>query len=209
MALKIVNFPTGPLSTNTYIIYCTETRLAAVVDPGLQCHGRVDEFIRKFDLIPQKILLTHSHWDHFGDAAFLKEEYDIPLYVHKMDAENVEDPGADGLPLFYPIKACLPDSLLEDGQLLQLGNHTLQVIHTPGHSPGGVCFYCKEEGVLLSGDTLFKGTMGRVDFPSASPDAMSLSLKKLSKLPADTKVYPGHGNSTTIGAESWIANTNA
>ena len=152
------------------------------------------------------ILLTHSHWDHMAEASILKEKLDIPLYVHSEDAQNLEVPGSDGLPLFYPIKAVKADHFLFDGEILFLGTLKIKVIHTPGHSPGGVCFYLENEAILISGDTLFQGTCGKVSFPTSNPSKMKHSLKKLSHLPPDTKVYPGHGPDTTIGAEEpWMS----
>jgi glyoxylase-like metal-dependent hydrolase (beta-lactamase superfamily II) len=96
------------------------------------------------------------------------------------------------------------DGFLIEGQKLTVGDLDIEVIHTPGHTPGGVCFYLPKEKVLISGDTLFRGTIGNLNFPTSRPDLMWGSLKKLAALPADTKVYPGHGGSTTIGAEKWI-----
>jgi glyoxylase-like metal-dependent hydrolase (beta-lactamase superfamily II) len=95
---------------------------------------------------------------------------------------------------------------LEDGQVLAVGEFQIEVIHTPGHTPGGVCFYLKEQKILFSGDTLFQGTIGNLSFPTARPARMWDSLKRLAALPKETRVYPGHGDPTTIGKEQWIAN---
>jgi hydroxyacylglutathione hydrolase len=152
------------------------------------------------------ILLTHSHWDHTAEVSLLKEQLQVPIYIHKEDVKNLEEPGSDRLPLLYPIRAVKPDDYLYDGQILMVGELAIEVIHTPGHTPGGVCFYLKQQKALFSGDTLFKGTIGNLSFPTARPKLMWASLERLAKLPKDTKVYPGHGPATTIGAEEWLSN---
>ena len=204
MLIKV--FSSGPLDTNIYILGCPKTRQAVLIDAPLDCSDWVAEEIEKYGLSIQMILLTHSHWDHTADVAILKEALEVPLYVHKDDAGNVENPGSDQLPLFFPIPPAKPDGYLTDGQLITIGDLQIEVIHTPGHTPGGVCFYLAKEKTLISGDTLFQGTMGRLDLPTGNPSLMWESLKKLATLPPDILVYPGHGDSTTIGAEEWIAN---
>jgi hydroxyacylglutathione hydrolase len=150
------------------------------------------------------ILFTHSHWDHTADAALLKEAFHAPIFIHESDAGNLEHPGSDQLPLFIPIKGVKADHYLHDGQILELGELRIRVIHTPGHTPGCVCFYEETHSVLVSGDTLFKGTLGSLSLPTARPARMEASLKKLGALPKKTRVYPGHGETTTIGDEHWI-----
>ena len=156
------------------------------------------------DLKPCMILLTHSHWDHLAGLAELKKLVDAPVYVHEADKPNVREPGADQLPLYFAIEGVEPDHLLKEGDVLKVGELTIEVIHTPGHTPGGVCFYLPNQHVLFSGDTLFQGTLGNLSLPTARPALMWSSLKKLAKLPPQTKVYPGHGDSTTIGKEAWL-----
>ncbi len=158
----------------------------------------------KYNYQPQKILLTHSHWDHIADAALLKAHYQIPVLIHPDDAGNLERPGSDRLPCRLNIPGVSPDGWLEEGAEIPVGALTFKVIHTPGHTPGGVCLYCAAHRLLLSGDTLFKGSMGTLALPTAQPQLMWNSLKKLARLPPDTKAFPGHGPSTTIGAESWL-----
>lgn len=153
---------------------------------------------------PDKILLTHSHWDHIADVASLKKRFPIPVFIHPADAPNLQKPGSDGLPLFLRCEGVIPDMLIKDQQEIHVGNLRLTVIHTPGHSPGGVCFYESTAGILIAGDTLFQGSIGNLSLPTANPDSMWDSLDKLAVLPPATQVYPGHGPSTTIGAESWL-----
>lgn len=203
MILEI--FPSGPLKTNAYLLACEETKHAVVIDAPLESSDVLLQRIEELSLSVDKILLTHSHWDHIADVSLLKERLKALVYVHKEDAGNLENPGADRLPLFFPLKGVKPDKYLFEGQELTVGKLTIKVIHTPGHSPGSVCFYLPLEQILISGDTLFRGTIGNLGLPTARPTLMWDSLKKLAALPALTKVYPGHGDFTTIGAEKWIA----
>ncbi len=198
-------FPSGPAETNAYLLGCPETKRAVVIDVPFESTPLLLQRSQALSLSIEMILLTHSHWDHTAEVALLKERLNIPVYVHKEDAGNLEDPGSDGLPLFFPIAGVKPDGFLSDGQELEIGSLHIQVIHTPGHTPGGVCFYLPKEMVLISGDTLFRGTIGNLSFPTARPALMWNSLKRLAALPEETKVYPGHGEPTTIGREKWIA----
>jgi hydroxyacylglutathione hydrolase len=196
--------PAGPYATNAYVIACPTTREAAIIDPAPRSAARIATYLKEEKLVPKKILLTHSHWDHIADADELMQEFDIPLYVHRADAPNVRHPGNDGLPLAFPIIGVEPTGYLVDGEEIPLGHLMLRVIHTPGHSPGGVCLYEPKAGILLSGDTLFKGTIGNLSFPTCDAEAMWRSLDTLAKLPPKTRIYPGHGPTTTIGDESWL-----
>jgi hydroxyacylglutathione hydrolase len=198
-------FPSGPLETNAYLLACDATKHAAVIDVPLESSDVLLERIKKFSLSVDAILLTHSHWDHIAEVAELKTHLKASVYIHKEDAGNLESPGSDKLPLFFPLKGVNPDGYLTDGQELTIGKLVITVIHTPGHSPGSVCFYLPAEQILISGDTLFRGTIGNLSLPTARPALMWNSLKKLAALPSATKVYPGHGGATTIGAERWIA----
>ena len=152
----------------------------------------------------EKILLTHSHWDHIVDVAALKAATGAKVFVHAEDAENVRNPGADRLRAMLEVQGVEPDELLSDGQVVEVGQLKLEVLHTPGHSPGCVCFYLAEEKLLLSGDTLFRGAFGTLSVPTAEAERMWPSLKRLAKLPLDTRVIPGHGKETTLGREQWM-----
>ena len=202
----IQDFPSGPFETNAYVVACPTTKEAAIIDPAPDSSESLISYLTENQLNPQKILLTHSHWDHIADVSTIREHYHIPVYVHPLDAPNLITPGADGLPYWIPITGVTPDKLLAEGDVVDIGTLQFKVIHTPGHTPGGVCFYCEPEGVLLSGDTLFRSSIGKLSFPTSEPDKMWESLSKLAQLPATTKVYPGHGPSTTIGKEKWLAN---
>ncbi len=202
----VKTFCSGPVETNCVLLGCSETGKAVIFDAPPESGKKLLKEIKKADLQVEKLLLTHSHWDHTGDLAFLKKELSVPVFVHELDAENVRSPGSDGLPNFLDIEPASVDGYLVDGQVLKVGNLSMEVIHTPGHTPGGVCFYLKEENLLISGDTLFQGSIGRIDLPTARPALMWTSLERLSHLPPKTRVIPGHGGETTIGAESWLGN---
>lgn len=198
-------FPSGPFETNAYLVVCTRTRVAAIIDPAPGSFKALIEAIEHQKLTPIAILLTHSHWDHIADVSALKTKYRIPVSIHPLDAPNLENPGSDQLPCWIDIPEVKPDRFFDDGDQIDVGDIQFRVIHTPGHTPGGVCFYSPQEQILISGDTLFKGTIGNLSFPTACPHLMWPSLEKLSKLPSETIVYPGHGPSTKIGEERWLA----
>lgn len=198
-------FPSGPFETNAYVVACPQTKAAAIVDPAPDSFKAITAYIEKEQLNPVALLITHSHWDHIGDAATIVNQYKIPVFIHRLDVDNLKSPGADGLPCWLDIPGVTPTRLIDENDSIPIGTLIFKVIHTPGHTPGGVCFYCQEEKTLLSGDTLFKGTIGNLSFPTARPSLMWPSLAKLAALPPDTHVFPGHGEPTTIGTEKWLS----
>jgi len=205
LTMKIDVFPLGPFSTNCYLI--SDHHDTVLIDPG---QNALSTLKKKYHLSPNQvsaIWLTHSHWDHIAGLKECQDFFECPIYVHPLDVENIKSPGSDGLPLYITIPPVLEDiHLISEGDTLKIGKVSFSVIHTPGHCPGSVCFYAKEEGVLISGDTLFKGTMGTLSLPTSEPSKMWVSLKKLGQLPPDTIVYPGHGATTLIKNEDWIHN---
>ena len=202
----IKKFTSGPIATNTYVVVSSLTREAFIIDAAPESFELVYDYLVTDGLKYKAILLTHSHWDHIADVSKIKEKFEIPVYVHALDAPNLQNPGADGLPCPLNFPQIKPDFLLEEGALLNLGNLTFQIIYTPGHSIGSVCFYEKNQHVLFSGDTLFQGSIGNISFPTSSPNLMWSSLAKLAQLDPNTRVFPGHGSLTTIKQEHWLAN---
>jgi len=198
-------FSCGPVSTNTLLIYCSKTKEAAVLDPSMGSSELVEKAIESKGLKPTKILLTHSHWDHIADLNELATKYALQVLVHPEEASNVTHPGSDGLnsPIF--IEGFSEVTHINEGDLIEVGTITLKVIETPGHTPGGIVFYIEEKHLLLSGDTLFQGSYGRLDLPTGNAIQMVQSLKKLATLPPDTIVIPGHGPQTILKNEHWIA----
>lgn len=192
--------PTGPLEVNCYIIGCEATHKAAVIDPG----GNVDsieKLLQQHELNLEMIINTHGHFDHVGGNRKLQEASGAELLLHKDDlpvlASVAQHAANFGL---QTDSSPLPSRELVGGETLQLGELTLRVIHTPGHSPGGICLAVDD--ILLVGDTLFAGSIGRTDLPGGDHQLLIAGIKeKLLSLPEDTKVYPGHGPMTTIGEE--------
>ena len=198
----VKRFSTGPIDTNSYLLICSSSKSSVVIDVGQDSARELSSYAEEHQLTLEKILLTHSHWDHIADVACLKNRLDMPVYIHQDDETNVINPGSDGLPLFIPIQGVKVDHHLKDGEMIDVGDLRIKVIHTPGHTPGGVCFYLEKQKILFSGDTLFQGAIGRMDLPTACPPlTMIESLKKLEALPQETVVYPGHGDKTTIKQE--------
>jgi hydroxyacylglutathione hydrolase len=179
----------GPIDTNCYLIEAEASHECLVVDPGDEAEAII-KLIADKNLKPTAIVITHGHFDHVGANKKLKEKYNLPIMMNKADLA--------GLKLTDSPE---PDKDLVEGEEIRVGKISFKVRQTPGHTPGGVSLYSQAEKVIFTGDTLFRGTYGRVDLPSSSPEAMVFSLKKLLALPPETKVYPGHGRPTTIGDE--------
>lgn len=198
-----VVFPAGPFSTNAYLYVSSMDREGVLIDAPPESFDPIFTYLKEHEIQLKYLLLTHSHWDHIGDVARFKKAFpEIIIAIHPDDAPNLEQPGVDRLPCWIEIEGVKPDLLLDEKSSLPYG---LTVIETPGHTPGGVSFYDAKNQVLFSGDTLFQGSIGNLSFPTARPRFMWQSLKKLAILPPNTKVFPGHGPSTTIGDESWLA----
>nr|NGX57047.1 putative metallo-hydrolase [Candidatus Anoxychlamydiales bacterium] len=182
------------------------TKLSCVVDPSFGSSNDIISYVKKNNLKLDKILLTHSHYDHIADVKSLKDQLDPSIYIHKLDSKNLIDPGSDKTFSMFHIDGIDPDFFIKENDLINIGDIIFRVIHTPGHTPGGVCYLIEKDNILFSGDTLFKGSYGRVDFPGSDKELMIDSLVKLSKLNPNTTVYPGHGSKTTIEEESWLKN---
>lgn len=190
----------GALETNCYLVYCTESLECAIVDPGAEAQ-KIFHLITKKSLNPVVLLNTHGHIDHIGANKDIKERFNIPLCIHALDKSMLENVQQLELSFFLGAKESpSPDKYLEDGDMVKLGKSSLQVIHTPGHSPGSVSFL--GDGFILSGDTLFYGGVGRADLPGGSWDELERSIKnKILTLPDETIVLPGHGPATSVGQE--------
>ena len=199
------------IQVGLYEVNCSilsEDGKAWIVDPGHEA-DRIAALLEKKELKPEAILLTHAHFDHIGAVPGLLERFpELPVYIGEKDMAVVSHP-MNQLPPDYPpvkkperLRAICQESLasLEDLKPLER-LEKLEVIETPGHTPGGVCYYFPAEKLLLSGDTLFAGSVGRTDLPGGNMATLVESLKKLTALPDDTLVIPGHGPQTTIGAE--------
>lgn len=190
----------GPIETNCYVVYCQDSLECAVVDPGAEA-DRIFQLIARKSLKPALILNTHGHIDHIGANKDIKEKFNIPLYIHSADSPMLENVQQSEMAIFLgAMDSPSPDHLLNDGDKIKVGKSFLQVIHTPGHSPGSVSFL--GDGFLLSGDTLFFGGVGRTDLPGGSWKDMESSIKnKILTMPDEMIVLPGHGPFTTVGQE--------
>lgn len=203
-SLTIHSFPSGPFRTNAYLVVCEETKEAVVIDPASGSFEKIKELVKAEQLTVSKVILTHSHWDHIADTSLFAQEWNPPICINPEDAPNLIQPGSDNIPYWISIQGVLPTVLLHEGDSFSIGNSEWKVIHTPGHSPGGICLFCEKEQLLFAGDSLFKGTCGNLSLPTGEPERMWPSLKKLSYLPDNTVVFSGHGPSTTIGDEPWL-----
>lgn len=199
--MKIEKFVTGIISTNCYLAINEETKQTVVIDPAA-CPSYLMGHIKSEGLQVEAILLTHGHFDHIMGIDGFREEFPVPVYVHEGDKETLLDPALN-LSISYTSGYTFGGAdYIRDGQRLELAGFSFRVIHTPGHTPGGVCYYVESEGVLFSGDTLFQNSVGRTDFPNSSTSDLIRSLReKVMQLPDDVKVYPGHMGETTIGHE--------
>ncbi len=194
------SLPTGPLEVNCYILGCETTRKAAVIDPGGDPE-RILALLKKHQLNLEMIINTHGHFDHIGANRALCEATGAELLIHRADRPLLEHAAehAAGFGLTAD-SSPEPTHELNDGESLSLGELRIQVMHTPGHSPGGVCLYIEDH--LFVGDTLFAGSIGRTDLPGGDYSLLISSIREnLLPLPDATKVYPGHGPITTIGNE--------
>lgn len=192
-------------ATNCYIVEDEKTKETMVIDPG----GEVEKIIEMLDILEANlkyIYLTHCHGDHIGKVTELKNRKGGKILIHRDDADGLNDENIN-------LSSCIdmgvielePDSRVDDGDLIHIGELEFMVIHTPGHTKGCSSLYCKEEALLFSGDTLFRGTWGRTDLPTSSLESIIDSItKKLLILPDETIVYPGHGKSTLIKEEKPI-----
>jgi glyoxylase-like metal-dependent hydrolase (beta-lactamase superfamily II) len=195
--VRIVAWRVPPYDNGCYLIVDARNE-AIVIDPSMG-ERQIIAAVRDHGLRLVEILNTHGHPDHvFGNAA-VKEATRARLAIHRLDEYRLGPQRSTTLP---PVPPCSADDLFDEGQLAYLDDLELTALHTPGHTEGSSCFYLRGEGALFSGDLLFKGNIGRTDLPGGDPAAMVESLSRIaSSLPANTRVYPGHGAETTLGAE--------
>ena len=187
--LQIHTFPLGDYQSNTYFVHEEGRRDCLIIDAGYEPDTILDN-LNRLHLTPAAILLTHGHFDHVGAVRELVTELDCPVYLCQEDLKL--PPMMTAGPLYYT-------DTYDEGSVLQLAGLTIQVMRTPGHTPGSVCL--KIEDCLFTGDTLFAGSCGRTDFPGGSFQDMQASLRRLAQIPEDLKVFPGHCGSSTLERE--------
>jgi glyoxylase-like metal-dependent hydrolase (beta-lactamase superfamily II) len=193
----------GPVATNVYIVADPRSREAIAIDTAIPSLAWIAGALQERDWTLKLIVSTHGHWDHIGDNAAVAAHAGAPIAVHPADRYRLVDPQ----PLYAPfeIPPSVPAVELAEGGEIRFGEIRLRVLHTPGHTEGSVCLLAADEGVLFSGDTLFAGAWGRVDFPGGSPEEMAGSIARLAALEDTLQVLPGHGAATTIGRErAWM-----
>ena len=199
--LEIKTFDFGPFGTNTYVVY-DEDKNALIIDPA--CSNQYEQqvlyrYIQLEALQVQAIIATHGHLDHLWGAPWACEQWHMPVLMHEADIPLAQD--MQGQYDLFGIRATAQPFPMEPMTNDQLPMTNMSILSTPGHTPGSICLYWEKEKVLLSGDTLFKMGYGRTDLPGGNMHELIMSLESLFALPAAVHVYPGHGASTTIGAE--------
>jgi glyoxylase-like metal-dependent hydrolase (beta-lactamase superfamily II) len=199
--LKIKTLILGMVQTNTYIISNEETKEAIVFDPADEA-GKIEQYLKENDLVCKGILLTHGHFDHILAARKLAEDTGVEIYAHELEMNVMKDATLNASMHFRQNCTLSPDVLLKDQQIISLAGFKIRVIHTPGHTIGGVCYYFIGYGKLISGDTLFRENIGRYDLPTGNGKQLVESiLNKLMILEDNVEVYPGHGEPSLIGHE--------
>lgn len=190
----------GDFLTNCYILASEKEKLCCIIDPGYNGE-KINETIKKLNLVPIMIINTHGHFDHIGANNF----FDLPVYIHKYDEEFLKDPEKNLSSLFSTPYICKNNLiLLEDEDIIKIGGLKIEIIHTPGHTPGSICLHL--EDILFTGDTIFSDGIGRTDFPKGDEELLIKSIKeKIIKLPNEVIIYPGHGETSHLGYfKSWF-----
>ncbi|MCR5202696.1 MAG: MBL fold metallo-hydrolase [Lachnospiraceae bacterium] len=200
--IRIKKMPVGYMMTNCYIVFNDTTKEAIIVDPGFDAE-RIFKFVSDNSLKPVGIFLTHGHFDHIGCVTEVKVKYNAKIYLPELERETFTD-----INMNYTLQELgksvivKGDVYLNDDDIVEILGTKIKALSTPGHTAGGMCFYIEEAGVLLAGDTLFYGSVGRTDFAGGSMSKLVRSVKeKLFVLPDNTLVLPGHGENTDIGFE--------
>ena len=201
---KIETYVVGIVRTKCYIVINEETNECIVIDPGAS-GGALTDKIRTGGYQPVAVFLTHGHFDHVAAARTVAEEFQIPIYAYEAERETLEHPQKNASVMIGAGESYNADVFVTDGQVLDLAGFSVTVIHTPGHTEGGCCYYFAEEEILFSGDTLFAQSVGRTDLPGGSMSTLVRSVREkllvLSTSAKDITVYPGHNDPTTIETE--------
>lgn len=204
--MKVLTNTGGMAATCCYVIADESTGEAVLIDAPDHTAGPLLDEVKRLGWRLTGLWLTHGHFDHIADHALIP---DGPVLIHPLDADKLRNPAAQlaaftalsGFPVPLQIPPREPDELLQDGQTLRVGNLEATVIHTPGHAPGHVCFHFADQQLLVGGDLIIGGAVGRTDLPDSDPAALDASIRRIMQLPPETKLLPGHGTPSTLGQE--------
>jgi glyoxylase-like metal-dependent hydrolase (beta-lactamase superfamily II) len=202
--MKIVMNTGGLAQTNAYLVADEAAKQAVIVDAPDHTVAPLLEEAGRSGWDVTALWLTHGHFDHIADHDQVTRRFpSAKVLIHRLDEPKIANPEAQRLIFPFPlhIRPRQADGYLEDGESVQVGRHTFQVIHTPGHSPGHVALHCPEEGVLIGGDLIICGAVGRTDLPDSSEEDLMASIRRVMKLPADTRLLPGHCEPSTLAYE--------
>jgi len=203
MPLDILTYPLGPLNNNSYLLINRDSRQAVIVDPTFESH-HILKAILDDGLILTQIWLTHAHFDHAAGAKLFSESRKppLPIGLHPADLDLYRSGGGASVFGIHMITLPEPGVFFEHGQLLSIGGEQVEVLHTPGHSPGHVVFYAPQAGAALTGDLIFQNSVGRTDLPGGSASQLLESIyRQILTLPPETRLLPGHGAATTVQEE--------
>jgi glyoxylase-like metal-dependent hydrolase (beta-lactamase superfamily II) len=200
--MQILTARGGFVATNSFLIADETTGKAVIFDAPDNTVGILIDRARQLQLDVIGLWLTHGHFDHIADHAVVTEAFpQAKVLLHKLDEPKLQRPNATFFALPFIIPPRSADAYVEDGQVLELGSLKARVIFTPGHSPGHVCYHFEEQGILVGGDLIIGGAIGRTDFPDCSEPDMIQSVRRVMRLPDETRLLPGHGDPSTIGYE--------
>lgn len=202
---QIKSFEFSPIQENTYLLY-NELNECIIVDPGCYFDDEkqtLHQFVNDNHLKPKLLVNTHCHLDHVFGNKFVAETFKLKLHIHLLEQKLLEYAPVSGLTYNMPFDNYTDDlNFIEAGQVITLGTDELEVLFTPGHSPGSVSFYCQKQAFVISGDVLFQNSIGRTDLPGGDHETLLTSIRtQLFVLPDETVVYSGHGNKTSVGEE--------
>lgn len=191
----------GMVSTNCYFICNEETKETVIIDPA-DNYNAIAGVIESKGYIPKAVFLTHGHFDHILAAREICDKYQIKCYVYEEEKELAQDPDANLSTSFMGPFTLRADKTFSDNQEAEIAGIHFKVLHTPGHTKGSCCYYIADEGILISGDTIFNESVGRTDFPTGNASTLLQSIRdRIFVLPDDTRIFPGHGSETTVGYE--------
>jgi len=199
--MKVITLVAGPIGNNTYIAY-DDAGSCVIIDAPFDSYEIIDKVIKEKNLKISHILITHTHWDHIGGLAELQRKTNAKVCVHKDEVWRLSQPKTNLGGMEINIETVEPDIILMGDETIESGDMKFTVLHTPGHTPGAVCFLENSKGIIFVGDTLFNMSIGRTDFPGGNHNTLIDSIKtKLMTLPDNYEVHCGHNESTTIGFE--------